>query len=206
MIQDSHEFSGEIVIDENLNGDYGPQWHFAVRPLEYTLTTKTGAHHEYVPLDPTKQGRRTKFGIILSSLLMTLGTTRPAAIGAGLLVGRQLMFLQKSFTFGKDRDTGEKIERDFMLFLRLFNAEDEARIASAGTLLATVPQGTYTDEEVAAIGAVVTGETDATVTAKAARSKLPQSLKAAVLSGTALPALLEQGKLLKSESGTYAIV
>jgi hypothetical protein len=90
IVKSEREFAAEITVDENLNGDYGPQWHF-------TLTQ--------------------------------------------------------------------------------------------------TPTSTFTDDEIAAIVSVVAGETEASATAKAARSKLPQNLKASVLSGTAIPALISQGKL-----------
>jgi hypothetical protein len=193
IVKSEREFAAEITVDENLNGDYGPQWHFAMKPLEYDLNTKTGCYHEYVSTD--KRGARTKFGIIMSSLLLALGSDRPKQFGAGQFIGMQLMFLEKDFTFGKDRDTGEPIIRPCFLFLRKFTDDDKARIAARGTTLTQTPTSTFTDDEIAAIVSVVAGETEASATAKAARSKLPQNLKASVLSGTAIPALISQGKL-----------
>lgn len=200
LIKSEREISGEIVVDESIQGDYGPQWHFAFKPLEYTLNTKTGAYHEYVPTD--KRGPRTKFGIIVSSLMLTMKDNRPKSIGSGEMIGRQCMFLEKDFKFGKDKDTQEDIVRTFLLFLREFTDEDKQRIAEAGSVVASMPSASsMSDEDVEAILSLIDGTKEGNVTAVAARSKLSQGLKAAVLSGSAVPALIAAGKILVDGTG-----
>lgn len=194
IVQSQREIIGEITVDEAVRGDYGPQWHFAFRPLTYTLETKTGAHHEYVPMD--KRGARTKFGIIVASLFQALGEHKPKSIGKGELIGRQLVFLEKDFTFGKDRETGEPITRTWFLFMRNLNDDDKAQIASAGGVAQNMPTSSFSDEQVREILNVIDGVEEAKVSAAAARSKdLSQELKASVLSGTAIPALVKMEKI-----------
>lgn len=192
-IQKERIFSGEIVSDEMIRGDYGPQWHFAVKPLEYTLDTKTGAHHEYVGVD--KRGPRTKFGVIVGSALLVVG--KGSTIGKGELVGRQFNFLEKDFSFGRDRDTKEPIVRTFMLFHSELSDDDKARISAAGTIVSKMPTSEFTDEQAEAIIALVAGQSEASISSIAARSKLEATLKASVMSGKAIPALVASGKLVQ---------
>lgn len=204
---DDSEFLGVIVVDEMVNGNYGPQWHFAIKPVDYNLSgeSKTGAYQQYVPAD--KPTLRSKFGIALSAFLTVFGQGFIPAVGAGHLVGVPAMFKRVNHKFGKDRQTREDIVVEMLLPIRTATEEEQKRASSRleGQVTNTATNAaTFSDEQVASLVKVLAGCTPQEVAVKIARDKsLDNNLKGAVLNGTAVPALLQKGVLGVDGDGKY---
>lgn len=220
----SDDFLGVVVVDQAITGKFGDQLHIAIRPVRYNLGGKTGAYPMYIAIGENKTGSRSKLGIFMAGMLNVFGATRFRQLGAGEMVGLVAWWKRTEATFGRDRQTGEMIKSDIMLPVREADASEASEAQSAASNWATevregqdqgqilvAQNGTghtsgapdLTDEQIQAVVRVVVGETDATVIAKAARSRLAPELKASILNGTLLPYLLNAGKLSQKADGTY---
>jgi len=205
ILADDSEFLGVIVVDESVNGTYGPQWHYAIKPVDFTLGGKTGAYHEYVPAD--KLTMRSKFGKALSAFVLVFGKGQFKQVGAGEMIGQAAIWKRVRTDFGKDRQTKEQISVEQVLPFRLATAEERARASSVGTTVdaPTAAPAQFSDEQREAIIKVVAGATPQEAIIAVAKSRLAPDLKGAIVNGTALPALVEGGFLVMNGEGKYVV-
>lgn len=200
------EFLGVITVDESVTGDYGPQWHYAIKPVDYELGGKTGSYHEYVGTDKTTL--RSKFGTILSAFIMVYGAGAFPAIGAGHLVGTVGIFKRIQKDYGVDRQTGERNIREYLVPVKSPNEAELARAGAkqGGNVSKPVANPlTLTDDDKRALIATLTGnDSQGAIIAVARNKDISQELKGAILNGTAIPALISQGALVMNSDGKFA--
>lgn len=206
QLTDTSEYLGVITVDESVQGDYGPQWHYCIRPVDYDLGGKTGVYHQYSETD--KLTSKSKFGKILTAFVKVMGAGAVKAVGGGELVGAVMWFKEYEVKQGKDRQTGESMTWTYTAPFKQATEEEKARakakMETAGVQVNTfdTPVSANTPEEIEAMVAVLDGQSEAQAQVAAARSKLPANLKAPLLSGNGITALINAGHI-KIEAGTY---
>lgn len=208
-LEEEKPFLGEIIADEIQPGKFGkPQWHVAVKPLEFELRGKTGAFHEYYGLS---SNARSKMGAMLLSIQASRAVDKGTPVGKGQLVGLQAWFAKRDLKFGRGSD-GQPIVAEGVIVVHHKATDEELanagnRPTSAGEAAAPAAPD-WTDEQIEAVVAAIDGvavkDMQKTVLNRQSEaSKLPRELKNALLNGTAVTFLSEQGKIAV-ENGTIA--
>jgi hypothetical protein len=194
-LQDSSEFLGEITADEITPSNHGPQYHLAVRPLNFAIAGKTGWFHEWAKISRHK---RSKLGAMIVKFAEVFGKDK--FLGQGDLVGQRAWFVRQDITFGTDRETGEELKAEAVLMpIRPMQPGDEALIVSAGTSPSGAPARAvsaptaYTDEQIELLLSAIDGANADRLAIVAARTNLPAELKQAIMSGEALKTLTDLG-------------
>lgn len=205
-LQDESEFLGEITADEITPGSYGPQLHWAVKPLNFAIAGKTGWFHDWYKISRHK---RSKMGALIAKTAEVWG--RDQFLGTGALVGKRAWFVRQDITFGTDRQTGEELKAEAVLIpTRLMAPGDEALILTSptagGTGASAAPPPplsaeTYTDEAVDLLLATIDGAQADKLALVGARTNLPAPLKQALMSGGALEYLLEHELVMVDGDG-----
>lgn len=204
-LEEETPFLAEIGADEITPGKYkGPQWHLAVKPLEFELRGKTGMFHEYYGL--SKQ-LRSKMGAALVGL-QEAGVGKGTPVGKGALVGFKCWFVRRDMRFGKGADGTPIVAEQVLLPLRKATEEELSRVGT-GEPASTPAAPEWTDEQTAAVITAIEGlkpgEFQKAVLGRGTpASQLPRDLKNAILSGAALEYLTNKG-LVILEDGKVAV-
>lgn len=198
-LTDESEFLGEIIMDEIEPGSFGPQFHFAVKPLTFAIAGKTGMFHEWAKISRHK---RSKLGVLVARFGEVFGPKH--FLGEGSFHGKRAWFIRQDIVFGVDRETGEEMKAEGVLQpTRPMEPGDEALIVaalpgapgadSAPAAVKAPDPADLTDEQIELLLAVLDGANADKMALTAARSNLPAELKQAVMSGAALVMLEGMG-------------
>lgn len=209
IIRNESEVLAVVMVDEIVNGDYGEQWHIGLRPLQYNMNTPTGLIQAWYPTDSISS--RSKFGIALDACLKVFGPNYIPAVGVGHLVGTVCWWRRYEHEFGKDRTTRETIKAEMTVPLRLATEAEKAMtpppstnampIASAPAM-APQPQS-LTPDDVLDVCMYMHSQTVGDAVGIAARADLPGHVKAGVMNGGLLDAIVGQGYLVVHEGRYY---
>ena len=133
-LQTESPFLAEIMADEIIPGKWAPQWHVAVKPLQFALRGKTGMFHEYYGL--SKQAR-SKMGAALISIAEHKIIAKGTQVGKGYLIGTVAWFVRRDMKFGKSA-SGEQLVSEGVLLVYSKASEEEQDLAG------TAPTSTVT--------------------------------------------------------------
>lgn len=206
-------FLGEIIIDQYEPGERGPKWHLGVKPLSFTLSSRTGAFHNWskVPFQlddagrpvlndqgrPVIAGGRGEYGRIKSAL-KSVGID--GAVGEGALIGKVAWFVQRVITYGRNQATGETIQggRPSLIAVRRATTKDIVEAGSADALSPDERNGhittTFTQEQAQAALDLMAGRKPTEYIKLAGTMKdLETAVKRAVMDGTAQDFLVANG-------------
>lgn len=194
---DFGEFLGQILKDTWEPGDFGTQYAFAVKPVDFEIQGKTGAFHHWYPAS-TKSN--SKMGYLLTGF-RSAGYDPSTPIGEGKLVGTVGWFIRKNIQFGKDRTTNNPIVAEGVLIPTRMATPEEIARANGETAAPATAALEWTREQVDAVIEEIDGKTKQQMQITASRSKLAPELKNAILRGTALTYLVDNGCVEIDESG-----
>lgn len=205
-------FDGEIVISQFEPGTYGPQWHLAVRPLEFTLGGRTGAFHTYAKVNPgSPMKANSTAGKMKAALAVVLGpkgydtidgedgqpVQRPIPYKITELVGQRARFERRTLTFGKNK-AGETMKAEQVLIAIAPYVEPGSVAGNQGAA--------WSDEDVDVALSIVDGKTRTQARTAAAKSGASATVKNGLVGGALIDHLLEQDLIEQREDGTYAIL
>ncbi len=143
-------FLGEIGCDQFEPGERGPRYHYGVKPLSFTLRSRTGMLHTWARVPfvkddagqvvfdangrPEISGGRGEYGKIKKALFEN-GIS--GNLGSGELLGKVAWFVQRVLTYGKDKD-GKLIQggQPTLIAVRRATAKDVLENATAHDLTA----------------------------------------------------------------------
>ena len=214
------EFLGIGLQDETVHkvkedGTIQDRWHFAVRPVDYSIG-KTGAWHMFCPMSKGKSSVMQK---VLTTFKNIIGTKRDDGqvyrIGEGDLVGVVAWFERKDLVFerkGQDPFTFEGV----LCMTRAATVEEKTRAAN----LAPIPEGGNTSSsavvehrdalslsEVLPLADLIVNNTKISGAVTAALSQgLADSLIAELSSGQAVKTLVNGGIIEADKTGRYHLV
>jgi hypothetical protein len=194
---------GQIVVDEWVPGEWGMQWHLAVKPVDFSIGGKTGSFHTYYTLPKGDTIRKnSKFGTVLEAMAQVFD--KSVSIGQGVLVGQCAIWMRRDITFGKDKQGEPMVAEGVLVPVKKATAEESARATSGGPA-PTPAQPEWTEEEIEQVLHVIGGLPAKDLTRAAARSELSPKLKNAVMSGVAVDYLTAQG-LIELADGKVVLI
>lgn len=194
---DFGEFLGVILKDTWEPGDFGTQYAFGVKPVDFEIHGKTGAFHHWYPASTRTN---SKMGYLLTGF-RTAGYDAATPLGEGKLVGTVGWFIRKNIPFGKDKATGQPIVAEGVLIPTRLATPDEIARANGEAPAAAAASLEWNREQVDAVLEAIVGKTKTQMQVAAARATIAPELKNAILRGTALTYLMDNGVVEIDDSG-----
>jgi hypothetical protein len=196
------EFIAEIRKDTWEPGNDGPQYALGIKPLSFEVQGKTGMfHHWYKP----SAHPRSKMGMLLAGF-QGAGYDPTIPLGEGRLVGTVGWFIRKTIVFGKDKVTKQPIQSEGVIIPTRLATQAEIDAANAVGAAADTETPSpsdlhWTAENMEAVSELIDGKTRKEIQLATVRSSLPPEFKAALLKGTAIDYLQEEGAITIDSDG-----
>jgi hypothetical protein len=211
IVDESQPYLGVIILDEwqpNRAGN-GYEWHLYVRPIDFIVKGELACFFNRAKISTSANSKMMR---TLDALQKVFGKSKQP-IGKKHLVGKIGVFVNRQISFGIG-DDGTEIKSRVILAVRKATDEETARAqATADAVMAgnLAPSGgtsapiagynpqpqapSFSESDLDAMFAVVEGKAPQEYQMAALGSGLPAPLMNAVLSGAAVKALKDAGRL-----------
>jgi hypothetical protein len=206
---DSAPFLGIIVIDQivpagtftNDDGttrETGPQWQLGVRPVHYALDGETGAYPTW--FTPSTKTNSKMAAIITAMSKLPTVFPKTMKVGRGQLIGVVCHWVRRDMQFGRN------LSRNVLIPIKEATEDEieDAHQSIQNLGIAPAPTSeSYTDEEKATLLQFLSGKTTEEAMVAAAKARgLAQKIRADILSGDAITALMGSGDIEMAVDGT----